>query len=148
LGGNGPSSASPLAPRRRRILSALRCARQCDASDWDAYFNARHRRHRDSGAPAPVDQYSTNPWGLYQVHGNVLEWCEDGYPPHQLEELERDNDPTLILQWSYRYNKSARGGTYNCASQIDHTRCAFRSMLQSVQTGYAIGLRVARDLQF
>jgi hypothetical protein len=28
------------------MLSALRCARQCDASDWEAYFNPRHRRHR------------------------------------------------------------------------------------------------------
>jgi len=46
LCGNGPSSASPLALTRRRMLSALRCARQCDDSDWEAYFNPRQRRHR------------------------------------------------------------------------------------------------------
>lgn len=53
-----------------------------------------------------------NPWGLYDMHGNVSEWTLDQYEPEFYESLE-DGASNPYNQPETLYPRTARGGSYD-----------------------------------
>lgn len=52
--------------------------------------------------PAPVKSFPPNPWGFYDMHGNVWEWCSDQY-----QEYKSSDDDTLKAR-----TRVKRGGSW------------------------------------
>lgn len=84
-----------------------------------------------------VDTFEPNAWGLYNMHGNVSEWCWDYYAPYGTQEL---NNPTGA---AYGRNRVARGGGWY--DYAKHVRSAYRSVAPPDYVDYKRGFRIARN---
>lgn len=58
-----------------------------------------------------VGKKEPNPWGLHDMHGNVMEWVADKYSPDYFREI-RDNTKNPLLKPTERYPRSVRGGSW------------------------------------
>jgi len=75
----------------------------------------------DSKGPAVVDSYAPNPFGLYQVHGNVWEWTADCFNKRYTEDTPVDGSAWLEGDCS---KHMVRGGLWNWSA--DKSRSGYR----------------------
>lgn len=91
----------------------------------------------------PVGQKPANPWGLYDMYGNVAEWCNDRYSDKEYAAKASDNPrgPTAGNERVLR-GGSWRGGADKCRSSA---RASETPGLADVCFGYeAYGFRCVR----
>jgi formylglycine-generating enzyme required for sulfatase activity len=65
--------------------------------------------------PMPVGKKKPSPWGLYDIHGNVAEWCLDHYDPEAYKKFAASGPSKgpVVLPDAKEYPYVARGGSWD-----------------------------------
>lgn len=108
-----------------------------DAGNFDArYPYGAAPPGPGTGRTTPVGGYPANAWGLYDMHGNVWEWCADWYAEGYYSQSPA-RDPAGPEAGAFRV---LRGGSWR--NQGSACRAAYRNALAPHMRDSATGFRV------
>ncbi len=105
-------------------------------------INSRNANYDNEGTVA-VGRYSPNSWGLYDMHGNVWEWCWDWYDEAYYKEYYKDSPFNNPHGPSVGSNRVHRGGSWHDCTV--YLRSAFRGRFEPDIEFYDYGFRPVRS---
>lgn len=116
--------------------------RNISASQANWYTNYPYIENEGGGTynrrTVAVTSYKPNVWGLYNMHGNVGEWCWDTFGTY--DALPQEN-PASVENGRFHV---VRGGSWFDVGK--HLRSAYRSVLPTSYRADNIGFRIARNV--
>ncbi|UCE21059.1 MAG: formylglycine-generating enzyme family protein [Candidatus Aminicenantes bacterium] len=110
-----------------------------------AYRYMWWERNNETNGTKEVGLKMPNLWGLYDMHGNVQEWCEDRWElPNergpQTDPKGTSSRSSFFFLWT---NRVIRGGSFG--SRTQDCRSSYRSREQSIDFHYSLGFRLVRE---
>jgi formylglycine-generating enzyme required for sulfatase activity len=123
-------------------------------NSWEGDFPYRNEQKDGYIKMAPVRSFAPNPFGLYDMAGNVWEWCNDWYTPDYYKNFQtakainpkgpgKSYDPDE----PYVPKRSLRGGSFLCNDTYCSGYRVSRRMKNSPDTGLEhTGFRCVKDI--
>jgi formylglycine-generating enzyme required for sulfatase activity len=99
----------------------------------------RYRNNRNDGYSqhTTVGSYLPNAWGLYDMHGNVFEWCLDWRGT-----LSNGTDPEGPASGNDNKHRVSRGCSYNTAYDTKQNATVYRNGVTPVANSSLAGCRL------
>ena len=98
---------------------------------------------QDTESTTPVGSYPPNGFNLYDMTGNVWEWCNDWYERNYYEKGPEQNPKGPEKS----YARIVRGGGWSGPVHVyaKYLRCSFRYFLRSESSNIYLGFRCAKN---
>ncbi|MCI0920373.1 formylglycine-generating enzyme family protein [Sphingobacterium rhinopitheci] len=99
---------------------------------------------------SPVKSFPANPYGLYDMEGNVWEWCSDFYQPrYELTTLKNPTGPSSSFdpREPHVVKKVQRGGSFLCTDQYcERYKASTRGKADVNTSTNNVGFRCVKDI--
>jgi formylglycine-generating enzyme required for sulfatase activity len=73
------------------------------------------------GKTVPVGSFDPNPWGLYDMHGNVYQWCLDGQRNYTPDAVTDPHGPEAVVP------RMLRGGDWSGPAWVCRAACRVKT---------------------